>query len=104
MLSLGSAATRCADSRIGPDCSPRQERPYLRPRHLPSHGPRGFFDIEDDPIRGPVYLHGFVERPYAQGPGGLFKPVLCTGVSETQEELAFGAAWSYLQACAADSV
>ena len=79
-------------------------RPYLRkPVSFPRMTNEVFFDIEADPMRGLVYLHGFVQRPYGGGQTD-FRPVLCQGITAAQEEAGFAAAWRYLAARAADSV
>ncbi len=80
-------------------------RPYLRnPVAFPTRANEVFFDIEADPVRNLVYLHGFVERPYAGTRRGAFKPVLCRGTGAAHEAEAFAAAWSYLVARSSDSV
>lgn len=72
-------------------------RPYFRePIELPTSEVEVFFDIEDDPMRGMCYLHGFVERR-----GGINETeryIACVASEPTpiEEEAAFQMAWSYL--------
>lgn len=62
-----------------------------------------YFDIEADPMRGVVYLHGFVERLYGQPKTAQFVPFFADGVEPTHEESAFLNAWNYLTGCVQNS-
>ena len=53
-----------------------------------------FFDIEDDPMRGIVYLHGFVERVESVEKYHAFFSEHANAESERE---AFKAAWEFLQ-------
>lgn len=80
-------------------------RPYLKQAiTLPVAAKEVFFDIEDDPIRGFVYLHGFVERPHGQPASAKFIASYAEGLTQSDEEAAFAEAWSYLAARVQDSV
>jgi uncharacterized protein len=62
-----------------------------------------FFDIEAVPMRGIVYLHGFVERQYARPETATFIPHFAAGIEPMHEEAAFRGAWKYLTARVQDS-
>ena len=62
-----------------------------------------FFDIEADPMRGVVYLHGFVEREYARSDAVTFILHFADGIEPIHEEAAFRGAWEYLTARVQDS-
>lgn len=55
-----------------------------------------FFDIEADPMRDLVYLHGFVEREHGLPATSRFIPFFAEGVAPADEELAFEMAWRFL--------
>ncbi|MHB0929649.1 MAG: TM0106 family RecB-like putative nuclease, partial [Candidatus Nanopelagicales bacterium] len=63
-----------------------------------------FFDIEADPMRDLVYLHGFVERPFAQAAESKFKPFYSAGITPAEEEFSFAQAWQYLNTKIVDSI
>ncbi|MFJ3048425.1 TM0106 family RecB-like putative nuclease [Herbaspirillum chlorophenolicum] len=72
-------------------------KPYFRePVELPSSEVEVFFDIEDDPMRGMCYLHGFVER--RGGVNATERYIACVALEPTpaEEERAFRDAWTYL--------
>ena len=80
-------------------------QPYLREAlTLPIMAKEVFFDIEADPMRDLVYLHGFVERAHGQPASARFTPVLAESATATAEEQAFGESWAYLCARVVDSV
>jgi uncharacterized protein len=62
-----------------------------------------YFDIENDPMHGVVYLHGFVERMYGQPDTAQFMPYFAEGNEPTHEEAAFQRAWNYLTSRIRDS-
>ncbi len=77
---------------------------YLKePVHLPIARNEVYFDIETDPMRDVVYLHGFVERLHCQPVTARFIPFFADGIDPAQEEAAFGQAWGYLQSRVPDS-
>jgi uncharacterized protein len=77
---------------------------YLKERvNLPINQKEVFFDIEADPMRGVVYLHGFVERHYARPETATFMPHFAAGIEPMHEEAAFRGAWNYLTARVQDS-
>jgi uncharacterized protein len=77
---------------------------YLKKRvYLPINQKEVFFDIEADPMRGVVYLHGFVERHYARPETATFMPHFAAGIEPMHEEAAFRGAWEYLTARVQDS-
>jgi predicted RecB family nuclease len=77
---------------------------YLKERvEFPINQKEVFFDIEADPMRGVVYLHGFVEREYARSDTATFMPHFAAGIETTHEEAAFRGAWEYLTARVQDS-
>lgn len=79
-------------------------RPYLkRAVTFPVAAKEVFFDIEADPMRDIVYLHGFVERPHEQPAGSKFNPFYSEGIDAGDEEAAFADAWAYLSARVLDS-
>jgi uncharacterized protein len=61
------------------------------------------FDLEGDPFRDVIYLHGFVQQKN-DGSGGQFLPQLAERPDDEHEAAAFAAAWRYLTARAEDSV
>lgn len=78
--------------------------PYLK--HvvtLPIAAKEVYFDIEADPMRDIVYLHGFVERPFSQPAGAEFIAYFSSGSGPADEEAAFADAWAYLAARVTDS-
>lgn len=77
---------------------------YLKERvDLPIKDNEVYFDIEADPMRGVVYLHGFVERKFGQAGAAQFIPYFADGNEPTHEEAAFHGAWNYLKARTQDS-
>lgn len=79
-------------------------KPYLKePVSLPERANEVFFDIEADPFRDVVYLHGFVERPHGNPAAARYVPFFAEGVSEADDRAVFAAAWAYLQARRQDS-
>jgi uncharacterized protein len=79
-------------------------KPYLKePVSLPEMENEVFFDIEADPFRDVVYLHGFVERPHGNPAAARYVPFFAEGVSEADDRAVFAAAWAYLQARRHDS-
>ena len=79
-------------------------QPYLKNAvNLPIATKEVFFDIEADPMRDIVYLHGFVERPFSQPAQAQFIPFYSDGISPADEEAAFAEAWAYLSARVLDS-
>lgn len=79
--------------------------PYLKQAiHLPIAAKEVYFDIEADPMRDVVYLHGFVERDHGQPGTARFTPFFADGIEPAHEEAAFRDAWAYLTARTQDSV
>ena len=77
---------------------------YLKERvDLPIKENEVYFDIEADPMRGVVYLHGFVERKFGQAGAAQFIAYFADGNEPTHEEAAFRGAWNYLKARTQDS-
>jgi predicted RecB family nuclease len=77
---------------------------YLKERiDLPINQKEVFFDIEADPMRDVVYLHGFVERDYASPATATFKPYFANGIESIHEEAAFKGAWEFITARVQDS-
>ena len=63
---------------------------YLKePVNLPINQKEVYFDIEADPMRGVVYLHGFVERKFGQAKTAKFIPYFADGNESVHEEAAF---------------
>jgi len=80
-------------------------QPYLKqPIHLPCAVKEVFFDIESDPMRDMVYLHGFVERQHQQPESAQFVAYFAVGIGPAAEKAAFADAWTYLCAKVQDSV
>jgi len=80
-------------------------RPYLKGAiHLPVSQREVFFDIEADPMRDVVYLHGFVEREHGKPETAKFIPFFAEGIDPASEESVFRDAWAYLSARTQDSV
>lgn len=72
-------------------------RAYLKgPVHLPVAAKEVYFDIEADPMRDVVYLHGFVERVHGQPATARFIPFFAEGIDPAQEEVVFREGWEYL--------
>lgn len=79
--------------------------PYLKnPIHLPIATKEVYFDIEADPMRDVIYLHGFVERQHGQPSTAQFIPFFADGIDPAHEEEVFRDAWAYLTARVQDSV
>jgi predicted RecB family nuclease len=77
---------------------------YLKQQiDLPIREKEVYFDIEADPMRGVVYLHGFVERKFGQVRTARFIPHFADGNEPAQEEAAFRGAWAYLKERTGDS-
>jgi predicted RecB family nuclease len=77
---------------------------YLKERvEFPIDQKEVFFDIEADPMRGVVYLHGFVERESAHPETAIFTPYYAEGIERSHEEAAFRGAWNYRIARVQDS-
>ncbi len=77
---------------------------YLKERvDFPINKKEVLFDIEVDPMRGVVYLHGFVKREYARSDMAIFLPHFAVGIEPIHEEAAFRSAWEYLNARVQDS-
>lgn len=55
-----------------------------------------FFDIEDDPIRGICYLHGFLERHGGNNETERYIACVAAEPTAAEEEKAFREAWTYL--------
>lgn len=80
-------------------------KPYLKePINLPVAQKEVFFDIEADPLRDVVYLHGFVERTHQQPASARFVPFFAEGIDPDQEKDAFRQAWAYLSERIKDSI
>jgi predicted RecB family nuclease len=71
--------------------------------NLPINKMEVYFDIEDDPMRGVVYLHGFVERLFGKPQTATFIAYFANGNEPLNEEEAFQEAWNYLKARIQDS-
>lgn len=79
-------------------------KPYLKQAvTFPVAAKEVFFDIEADPMRDIIYLHGFVERPYSQPADSEFIAFYSEGLDVGDEEAAFADAWTYLSARVLDS-
>jgi len=63
---------------------------------LPTNPLEVFFDIEDDPMRDVVYLHGFVVRRNGDSNSEQFVAVFAEDPTEQSERGAFAAAWEFL--------
>ncbi len=82
----------------------RDATPYIKEAvSLPERAREVFFDIEDDPLTGMCYLHGFVERPHGNPRDERYVPFFAVGESAADERAAFEEAWAYLQARRTDS-
>ncbi len=64
---------------------------------LPANPLEVFFDIEDDPMRDIVYLHGIVVRKNGDSKGEQFVAVFAEEPTEKGERDAFAAAWVFLR-------
>ncbi len=72
-------------------------RPYLKlPVMLPVATNEVYFDIEADPMRDVVYLHGFVERRHGEPRTARFLAQFAEGVEPEHEQRVFAASWRYL--------
>lgn len=72
-------------------------QPYLKQAvNLPIARNEIYFDIEADPMRDVVYLHGFVERLHGRPDTAKFIPFFADGVDASHEEAVFSQAWDYL--------
>jgi predicted RecB family nuclease len=71
--------------------------PFFREAvELPTNPLEVFFDIEDDPMRDVVYLHGFVIRRNGDSHNETFVAVFAEEPTEQSEWSAFVAAWEFL--------
>jgi len=71
--------------------------PFFREAvELPTNPLEVFFDIEDDPMRDVVYLHGFVIRRNGDSHNEKFVAVYADEPTEQGERNAFAAAWAFL--------
>jgi predicted RecB family nuclease len=71
--------------------------PFFREAvELPINPLEVFFDIEDDPMRDVVYLHGFVVRRNGDSSNEKFVAVYADEPTEQGERNAFAAAWAFL--------
>lgn len=78
---------------------------YLKgPVVLPVARNEVYFDIEADPMRDVVYLHGFVERLHGEPATAKFIAFFASSIEPTDEEAVFQQAWDYLQARVQDSI
>ncbi len=64
--------------------------------NLPIATKEVYFDIEADPMRDIVYLHGFVERLHGDATTARFNPFFADGIEPLEEEAVFRKAWEYL--------
>lgn len=71
---------------------------------LPIAANEVYFDIEADPMRDVVYLHGFVERLHGHPPTARFISFFADGIDPAQEAAVFRSAWAYLNARIGDSI
>ncbi len=71
--------------------------------NLPIAANEVYFDIEADPMRDVVYLHGFVERLHGQPATANYIPFFAAGTDATQEEAVFRHGWEYLTLRVQDS-
>ncbi len=71
--------------------------------HLPIASKEVYFDIEADPMRDVVYLHGFVERLHGQPTTAKFIPFFTENTDPSQEEAVFRHGWEYLNLRVQDS-
>ena len=79
--------------------------PYLKGVvNLPVATNEIYFDIEADPMRDIIYLHGFVERHHGQPATAKFIPFFAEGINSAQEEAVFAQAWNYISEKVQDSV
>ena len=75
----------------------RNPVPFFREAvELPSNPLEVFFDIEDDPMRDLVYLHGFIVRRNGDCKNERFVAVYGVEATEQAERDAFSAAWAFL--------
>lgn len=71
--------------------------PFFREAvELPTNPLEVFFDIEDDPMRDVVYLHGFVVRQHGDWKTEQFIAVYAEDATPLSERGAFVAAWAFL--------
>ena len=101
---IGEKSLRAFHARAQLLCDPNG-RPYLSaPIKLPSTEVDLFFDIEDDPFRGFVYLHGVLER--RGGPGGpeTFHAFFADDVTPEAESEAFARAYTFLSGAQSASI
>ncbi len=71
--------------------------PFFRePVELPTNPLEVFFDIEDDPMRDVVYLHGFVVRKHGDLKSEKFLALFAEDADSVCEREAFAAAWGFL--------
>ena len=78
--------------------------PYLKKSiQLPVPEKEVYFDIEADPMRDVVYLHGFIERLQGQEDTTKFVSFFANSNATNDEEAVFRDAWIYLNARIVDS-
>lgn len=77
---------------------------YLKqPVSLPVAENEIYFDIEADPMRNIVYLHGFVHRAHGLPSSAKFIPFFANTIEPEEEESIFREAWNFLQTRLHDS-
>lgn len=75
--------------------------PYLlEPLNLPEADKELHFDIETDPMRDIVYMHGFVERTGRDNATERYVVFVAEQPTPEEERRAFAAAWEFVQAAA----
>jgi predicted RecB family nuclease len=80
-------------------------RPYLKSAaNLRIASKEVYYDIESDPMRDVVYLHGFVERGHAQPSTSRYIPFFAQGIDSAHEESVFREGWAYLNLRLQDSI
>ena len=72
--------------------------------HIPVATKEVYFDIEADPIRDIVYLHGFVERLHGEPATATFISFFAEGPDPACEEAIFQQGWEYLKDRIQDSI
>jgi predicted RecB family nuclease len=74
-------------------------RPYLTAHvdFVPKPVTEVYFDIEDDPMRDLVYLHGFVVREGGDNGSERYESFWAEDVTDAAERDAFAGAWQFMQ-------
>lgn len=101
---IGIDSLRKYQARAKLLCDPNG-RPYLKqPIALPVAAKEVFFDIEADPIRDFIYMHGFVTRDFGRPDTARYYAAFTEDVTAAEERRVFADAWQRLKEALPNSI